>query len=90
MPLLLGFAPGGPLERKPSSTSCPGLRSLCYRIKKGFYDCIVVGEDHDDVSVDRNAHQMRPDAIKTPEFVDTLQNMIDEDFEKGLRVNVDV
>ena len=58
-------------------------RSLCYRIKKGLYDCIVVGEDHDDVSVDRKAHQMRPDAIRTPEFVDTLQNMIDEDFEES-------
>ena len=25
-------------------------RSLCYRMKMGFYDCIAVGEDHDDVS----------------------------------------
>ena len=32
---------------------------------------------------------MRRDAIMTPEFVDKLQNMIDEDFEEGLRVNVD-
>ena len=55
-------------------------RSLCYRIKKGFYDCIAVGEDLDDVSVHRKTHKNRRDAIRTPEFVDKLQNMIDEDF----------
>ena len=32
---------------------------------------------------------MRRDAIRTPEFVDKLQNRIDEDFEEGLRVNAD-
>ena len=62
-------------------------RSLCYRMKMGFYDCIAVGEDHDDVSVDRKARQMRRDVIRTPEFVVKLQNRIDEDFEEGLRVN---
>ena len=64
-------------------------RSLCYRIKKGFYDCIAVGEDLDDVSVDRKTHKNRRDAIMTPEFVDKLQNMIGEDFEQDLRVTVD-
>ena len=64
-------------------------RSLCYRIKKGFYDCIAVGEDLDDVSAHRKTHQMRRDAIRTPEFIDMLQNMIDQDFEEGLRVNTD-
>ena len=64
-------------------------RRLRYRIKMEFYDYIAVGEDHDNVSVHGKDRQMRRYAISTPEFVDKLQNMIDEDFEEGLRVNAD-
>ena len=60
-------------------------RSLCYRIKKEFDGRVVGGENHDEVSVQRKTHKRRRDSIRTPEFVEELQNAIDEDPGKSMR-----
>ena len=77
--IIVGLRAGRTAGETSELNKLPG--SLCYRIKKGFYDCIAVGEDHGDGFVDRKSHKNRRDAIRTPKFVDKLQNMIDEDFE---------
>lgn len=59
--------------------------SLCYRVKKKLDESVAAGEDPDDISVDRKTHKRRRDAIRTPEFIEQLQNMIDEDPSKSIR-----
>lgn len=60
--------------------------SLCYRVKKKLDESVAAGEDPDDISVDRKTHKRRRDAIRTPEFIEQLQNMIDEDPSKSIHV----
>lgn len=59
--------------------------SLCYWAKKKLGEEIDVGEEKDDVSISRKTHKSRRDAVRTPEFVEQLQNMIVEDPDKTIR-----
>ena len=81
--IVVGLRAGRTTGEKAEFNKLP--RSLCYRIKKEFDGRVVGGENHDEVSVQRKTHKRRRDSIRTPEFVEELQNVIDEDPGKSKR-----
>ena len=60
-------------------------RSLCYRVRSEFNEKLSAGEDAEDISVERRPHRRRSDSLRTSEFIEQVQNMVDEDPGRSMR-----